>query len=84
MKKDLYDKVFLEMSEIGDFRLSSKMRSIFEMLKNTLRTLVRGVFDKVKRCKNPYGDGRSAQRIVNVLKRVQLTNELIKKRFVEK
>ena len=37
---------FPSISEIKDFRRSSKMGSIFEMLKNTHRTFVRGVFDR--------------------------------------
>ena len=34
-------------------------------------------------CRNPYGDGKSAERIVKVLKEIPLSKELIQKSFVE-
>lgn len=37
----------------------------------------------VGRCKNPYGDGKSAPRIIKVLKEISLTPELIAKNFIE-
>ncbi len=39
--------------------------------------------EKVKNCKNLYGDGKSAERIVKVLKKIPLRKELIKKNFIE-
>ncbi len=39
--------------------------------------------EKVKNCTNPYGDGKSAERIVKVLKAIPLGKELIKKNFHE-
>lgn len=39
--------------------------------------------EKAKNCVNPYGDGRSAERIIKVLKEIPLTKELIKKNFVD-
>ncbi|MFH0832300.1 MAG: UDP-N-acetylglucosamine 2-epimerase [Candidatus Aenigmatarchaeota archaeon] len=36
---------------------------------------------KVRRCKSPYGDGRSAQRVIKVLKSVKITPELIQKKI---
>ena len=39
--------------------------------------------EKIKTCVNPYGDGRSAERIVKVLKELPLGKELIKKNFVD-
>jgi len=38
---------------------------------------------KVQVCQNPYGDGKSAERIVKVLKEISLSKDLIKKSFVE-
>lgn len=38
---------------------------------------------KVRTCENPYGDGKSAERIVKVLKEIPLGRELIKKNFVD-
>ena len=38
---------------------------------------------KVKECENPYGDGKSAERIVRVLKEISLGKELIKKNFID-
>ena len=37
----------------------------------------------VQGCENPYGDGRSAERIVRVLKEIPLSKELIKKKFID-
>jgi GDP/UDP-N,N'-diacetylbacillosamine 2-epimerase (hydrolysing) len=37
----------------------------------------------VKNCINPYGDGKSAERIVKVLKEIPLSKELIKKNFMD-
>ena len=39
--------------------------------------------EKVRNCVNPYGDGKSAERIVKVLKEIPLGKELIKKNFVD-
>ncbi|MDP3726191.1 MAG: UDP-N-acetylglucosamine 2-epimerase [bacterium] len=39
--------------------------------------------EKVKNCANPYGDGKSAERIIKVLKEISLGKELIKKNFVD-
>ena len=38
---------------------------------------------RVRTCTNPYGDGKTAARIVKILKEIPLTKELIKKNFVE-
>lgn len=38
---------------------------------------------KVKTCVNPYGDGKSAERIVRILKEIPLGKELIRKNFVD-
>jgi len=37
----------------------------------------------VRQCENPYGDGKSAARIVKVLKEIPLTKELIRKNFID-
>jgi len=39
--------------------------------------------ERVRICENPYGDGKSAERIVKVLKEIPLTKELIKKSFFD-
>ena len=36
----------------------------------------------VAQCENPYGDGKSAERIVKVLKEIPLSKELIQKSFI--
>jgi UDP-N-acetylglucosamine 2-epimerase (non-hydrolysing)/GDP/UDP-N,N'-diacetylbacillosamine 2-epimerase (hydrolysing) len=38
--------------------------------------------EKVSTCTNPYGDGKSSERIVKVLKEIPLGKELIKKNFI--
>ena len=35
----------------------------------------------VKYCINPYGDGRSANRIMNILKKINIGNNIIQKRI---
>ncbi|MBI4752808.1 UDP-N-acetylglucosamine 2-epimerase (hydrolyzing) [Candidatus Desantisbacteria bacterium] len=35
---------------------------------------------KVKRCKNPYGDGKASKRIVDVLSSIRIDNNLLQKR----
>jgi UDP-hydrolysing UDP-N-acetyl-D-glucosamine 2-epimerase len=37
--------------------------------------------EKVKRCRNPYGDGKAAERIVNVLSSILIDRRLIQKRL---
>lgn len=39
--------------------------------------------EAVQGCENPYGDGKSAARIVKVLKEIPLTKELISKNFID-
>jgi len=39
--------------------------------------------EKVRTCSKPYGDGKSAERIVKVLKEIPLGKDLIKKNFVD-
>lgn len=46
----------------------------------------RGLYDaalkeKVKQCKNPYGDGKAAGRIIKVLRRIKINKELLLKRI---
>jgi len=36
---------------------------------------------KVKKCKNPYGDGKASQRIVKELSKIKITPELLQKRI---
>ena len=38
--------------------------------------------DKLKNCENPYGDGRTSERICKILKEVNITDELLQKRIV--
>lgn len=38
--------------------------------------------EKVKRCKNPYGDGKASERIVRVLSETKINNKLLQKRTV--
>lgn len=57
------------------------MRAIRKAIDAALRDKV--FLKKVRRCKNPYGDGKSATRIAKVLKTIPLTKELVKKSFVE-
>lgn len=37
--------------------------------------------EKVKKCKNPYGDGKSAKKIVKILKEIEITPEMLQKRI---
>ena len=36
---------------------------------------------KVKKCKNPYGDGKASQRIVKVLSKIEITPKLLQKKI---
>lgn len=56
-------------------------KSIQEGIKTALYD--EAFLEKVKNCANPYGDGKSAERIVKVLKEIPLTKELIKKNFID-
>ena len=56
----------------------------FIKLVATAAAIKRGLFDKeflatVKQSVNPYGDGKSAKRIVDILEKTQLNRELIQK-----
>jgi UDP-N-acetylglucosamine 2-epimerase (non-hydrolysing)/GDP/UDP-N,N'-diacetylbacillosamine 2-epimerase (hydrolysing) len=37
--------------------------------------------EKVKKCKNPYGDGKAGIRIANILSKIQIDTKLLQKRF---
>lgn len=39
--------------------------------------------EKMKRCKSPYGDGRASERIVKVLREIELGKKLLQKRMME-
>lgn len=36
---------------------------------------------KVKNCKNPYGDGKASQRIVQILREIEITPDLLRKKI---
>jgi len=38
--------------------------------------------EKVKKCKNPYGDGKTSERIVKILSEIELTPKLLQKRII--
>ena len=38
---------------------------------------------KLDECINPYGDGKASERICDILKNIELTNDLLNKRFFE-
>lgn len=38
--------------------------------------------DKVKKCRNPYGDGKAAHRIVKVLSKIKITPKLLQKKII--
>lgn len=51
-----------------------------------IRAIKKGLYDeefraKVKRCKNPYGDGKASERIVNVLSEIKIDKKLLQKRL---
>jgi len=55
-----------------------------EIRKGLEKALYDSSFRKVvSKVKNPYGDGRSAQRIIKILKRLDFSNIPIQKRFVD-
>jgi len=37
--------------------------------------------EKVKKCKNPYGDGKASERIVKILSEIEITPELLQKKL---
>jgi len=37
--------------------------------------------EKVRRCKNPYGDGKASERIVDVLSKIKIDRELLQKKL---
>jgi UDP-N-acetylglucosamine 2-epimerase (non-hydrolysing)/GDP/UDP-N,N'-diacetylbacillosamine 2-epimerase (hydrolysing) len=37
--------------------------------------------ERVRKCKNPYGDGKASQRIVKVLSKIKITPQLLQKRI---
>ncbi len=51
-----------------------------------VRAIKKAIYDtkfrqKVSRCKNPYGDGRTSQRIVEILSNIELDTKLLQKRL---
>lgn len=54
--------------------------SIEEGIKRGLSSSFRG---KLEGLNNPYGDGRASQRIVDVLKKIELGDRLLKKKFCD-
>jgi len=55
--------------------------------KNEIKKAIKkAIFDKrfrgkVKKCKNPYGDGRAGIRIVNILSKIKIDNKLLQKKI---
>lgn len=45
------------------------------------KALTKEFREKTKNCKNPYGDGRAAERIVNVLDKIKINNKLLQKKL---
>jgi GDP/UDP-N,N'-diacetylbacillosamine 2-epimerase (hydrolysing) len=50
------------------------------------RAIKKALFDKnfrmaVKKCKNPYGDGRAGSRMVNIFKKIKINGKLLNKRL---
>ena len=53
-----------------------------EAIKNAIKKAVSASFKaKLRRCVNPYGDGRSAKRIVDVLEKVRIDQNLLVKKL---
>ena len=52
---------------------SEIIKAIKYVLKN------KSYIKKVKKCKNPYGDGKSSDRIVNILKNIKIDHKLLDK-----
>ena len=53
-----------------------------EIKKAILKALYDKKFKKkVKKCKNPYGDGKASDRIVRVLSRIKINNKLLQKKI---
>lgn len=54
--------------------------------KEIVKAIKKAIFDKnfrrkVKKCKSPYGDGRSGQRIVKILKNIRINKKLLNKKI---
>lgn len=54
-------------------------QEIIEAIKRALTD--KEFLDEVKRCENPYGDGKASQRITEILSKVGTTPELIRKKI---
>ena len=40
-----------------------------------------GFLEEVKKCENPYGDGKASQRIAEVLSNIEITPQLLQKKI---
>lgn len=53
-----------------------------EIKKAVLKAIYNKKFrERVKKCKNPYGDGRTGKRVVNVLSKIKIDKRLLEKRI---
>lgn len=53
-----------------------------EAIKSAIKkALSAGFKNKLKKCRNPYGDGLASQRIVKILERLQIDDELLQKKI---
>jgi UDP-N-acetylglucosamine 2-epimerase (non-hydrolysing)/GDP/UDP-N,N'-diacetylbacillosamine 2-epimerase (hydrolysing) len=52
-----------------------------EILRAIRRVLSLSFQPRLRRCKNPYGDGRASQRIVEILRRVTIDEQLVQKKI---
>ena len=67
---------------IGLLNIGSEEFKGNEIIKETYQILNDKKFlNDVKYCINPYGDGRSANRIMNILKKINIGNNIIQKRI---
>jgi len=56
-----------------------KRQAIVTAVKKALYN--KGFNEKLKRCKNPYGDGHASERIIKVLNRIPLNSKLLQKQL---
>jgi len=73
--------------EEGRFRASNILDVKYHKKELIVDAIKKALYDKkfkedLKKCKNPYGDGKSSERIVSILERTEIDDKLLRKNMV--
>jgi len=71
---------------IKRIRVVTGTRAEYSLLKPVMKAIKKALYDedfkeKVRSCKNPYGDGKAGVRIADILSKVKIDRRLLQKKM---